>query len=57
MMDMIREDIGLIDVTTVGLDIGARNAKITFSTKEPIVLCGVEFVDEMCKRVRSESVV
>jgi len=51
MMDMIREDVGLIDVTTVGLGIGAQNAKITFSTKEPIVVCGVEFVDEMCKRV------
>ena len=50
MMDMIREDVGLIDVTTVGLDIGAQNAKITFSTKEPIVLCGVEFADEMCRR-------
>lgn len=51
MMDMIREDIGLIDMTTVGLEIGHQNAKITFSTKEPIVLCGVEFVDDMCKRL------
>lgn len=55
MMDMIREDVGLIDVTTVGLEIGAKRAKITFSTKEPIVLCGVEFVDEMCKRVGLET--
>ena len=51
MMDMIREDVGLIDLTTIGLEIGAKRAKITFATKEPIVLCGVEFVDEMCKRV------
>ena len=51
MMDMIREDIGLIDVTTVGLEIGARSAKITFATKEPIVVCGVEYVDEMCRRL------
>lgn len=51
MMDMIREDVGLIDVTTVGLEIGAKNAKITFSTKEPIVVCGVEYVDEMCRRL------
>ena len=51
MMDMIREDVGLIDLTTIGLEIGSKRAKITFATKEPIVLCGVEFVDEMCKRV------
>lgn len=55
MMDMIREDVGLIDLTTIGLEIGAKRAKITFATKEPIVLCGVEFVDEMCKRVELQT--
>ena len=51
MMDMIREDVGLIDMTTVGLNIGSKKAKITFATKEPIVLCGVEFVDEICRKL------
>lgn len=55
MMDMIREDVGLIDLTTVGLDIGSKKAKISFATKEPIVLCGVEFVDEMCRKLGLET--
>lgn len=55
MMDMIREDVGLIDMTTVGLDIGSKKAKISFATKEPIVLCGVEFVDEMCRKLGLET--
>ena len=55
MMDMIREDVGLIDMTTVGLGIGSYKAKISFSTKEPIVLCGVEFVDEMCRKLGLET--
>jgi molybdenum transport protein len=55
MMDMIREDVGLIDVTTVGLEIGSKKAKITFATKEPIVVCGVEFVDEMCRKLGLET--
>lgn len=55
MMDMIREDVGLIDMTTVGLDIGSHKAKISFSTKEPIILCGVEFVDEMCRKLGLET--
>lgn len=50
-MDMVYEDVGLIDVTTVGLEIGACAAKITFATREPIVVCGVEYVDEMCRRL------
>lgn len=50
-MDMIREDVGLIDLTSVGLEIGSQSAKITFSSKESIVVCGVEYVDEMCKRL------
>lgn len=52
---MIREDVGLIDMTTVGLAIGSCRAKISFSTKEPIVLCGVEFVDEMCRKLGLET--
>ena len=55
MMDMIREDVGLIDLTTVGLEIGSKRAKISFATKEPIVLCGVEFVDEMCRKLGLET--
>jgi molybdenum transport protein len=55
MMDMIREDVGLIDMTTVGLEIGSKKAKITFATKEPIVVCGVEFVDEMCRKLGLET--
>ncbi len=55
MMDMIREDVGLIDMTTVGLGIGSHKAKISFSTKEPIILCGVEFVDEMCRKLGLET--
>lgn len=55
MMDMIREDVGLIDLTTVGLDIGSKRAKISFAAKEPIVLCGVEFVDEMCRKLGLET--
>lgn len=30
MMDMIREDVGLIDMTTVGLEIGDLQGKISF---------------------------
>lgn len=55
MMDMIREDVGLVDLTTVGLEIGAKKAKISFATKEPIILCGVEFVDEMCRKLGLET--
>jgi molybdenum transport protein len=55
MMDMIREDVGLIDMTTVGLDIGSHKAKISFASKEPIVLCGVEFVKEMCDKLGLET--
>lgn len=54
-MDMIREDVGLIDMTTVGLGIGSHKAKISFASKEPIVLCGVEFVDEMCRKLGLET--
>lgn len=43
---MRREDVGLIDMTTVGLGDCSYKAKISFSTKEFIVLCGVEFVDD-----------
>ena len=42
MIDMIQEDVGLLDLTTLGLEIGAKEAKITFLTKEPIIVCGVE---------------
>jgi molybdenum transport protein len=55
MMDMIREDVGLIDLTTVGLEIGLKKAKISFATKEPIVLSGVEFVDEICRKLGLET--
>ena len=55
MMDMIREDVGLIDMTTVGLDFGSKKAKISFATKEAIILCGVEFVDEMCRKLGLET--
>lgn len=55
MMDMIREDVGLIDMTTVGLEIGSKKAKITFASKEPIVVCGVEFVTEMCQKLGLET--
>ena len=55
MMDMIREDVGLIDMTTVGLDIGSKKAKISFATKEPIVLCGVDYVSEICKKLGLET--
>ncbi|WP_060825450.1 ModD protein [Sulfurospirillum cavolei] len=51
MMDMIREDIGLMDVTTVGLGIGHLDAKITFAPKRPVVLCGAEIVETMCKEM------
>ncbi len=51
MMDMIREDIGLIDLTTVGLEIGHLNAKISFSPKRSIVLCGSETVEAMCQKM------
>lgn len=55
MMDMIREDVGLIDMTTVGLEIGSKKAKIAFASKEPIVVCGVEFVTEMCQKLGLET--
>ena len=51
MMDMIREDVGLIDMTTVGLQIGHLQGKITFSPKRPLVLCGAEMVEEMCQKM------
>ena len=49
MIDMIQEDVGLLDLTTLGLEIGAKEAKITFSTKEPIIVCGVEEADGICQ--------
>ncbi len=49
MLEIIEEDIGLIDMTTVGLEIGAKEAKITFATKEPIIVCGVEDVNKICQ--------
>jgi len=51
MMDMIREDVGLIDMTTVGLDIGTLEGKISFAPKREIVLCGVEMVESICQKM------
>jgi len=51
MMDMIREDVGLIDMTTVGLEIGDLQGKISFSPKKAVVLCGSEMVEDICKRM------
>ncbi|WP_263833758.1 ModD protein [Sulfurospirillum oryzae] len=51
MMDMIREDIGLIDMTTVGLEIGHLQGKITFAPKRALVLCGAELVEEICLKM------
>jgi molybdenum transport protein len=51
MMDMIREDVGLIDLTTVGLQIGHLDAKIRFSPKRKVVVCGVETVEAMCRKM------
>lgn len=51
MMDMIREDIGLIDLTTQGLQIGNMDAKIRFSPKRQVVLCGSETVEAMCQKM------
>lgn len=51
MMDMIREDIGLIDMTTVGLEIGLLEGKISFAPKRDVVLCGVEVVESMCQKM------
>lgn len=51
MMDMIREDIGLIDMTTVGLEIGQLQGKITFAPKRPLVLCGAELVEDICQKM------
>jgi len=50
-MDMIREDVGLIDMTTVGLGIGLLQGKMTFAPKRPLVLCGAEMVEEMCQKM------
>jgi len=51
MMDMIREDVGLIDITTVGLEIGHLAGKISFAPKSAVVLSGSEVVEDMCKRM------
>lgn len=51
MMDMIREDIGLIDMTTQGLDIGQCMGKITFAPKKAMVLCGSEMVESICLKM------
>lgn len=49
-MDMIREDIGLIDITTVGLAIGDLEGKISFIPKRSMVLCGSEMVESICQK-------
>lgn len=51
MMDMIREDIGLIDMTTVGLAIGHLEGRISFAPKKAIVLCGAEMVESICHKM------
>ena len=55
MMDMIREDIGLIDITTQGLEIGHFEGKIVFSPKKEMVLCGSELVESICSKMGLQS--
>ena len=43
---MIFEDAGYYDLTTMGLEIGDRKGRMTFSTKHAGVICGIE---EVCR--------
>lgn len=46
---LIAEDIGTIDITTLGLGIGMQNAKIEFRAKDDITLCGIEYLRAIMK--------
>lgn len=50
-MDLLFEDVGYFDLTTQGLGIGAKMACMDFTSKGEIVLCGVDEVRDIFKKL------
>ncbi len=48
MSSLLKEDSGFFDITTLGLGIGERLGKMSFFTKDEIVLCGVGEAQKIC---------
>ncbi len=53
-MDLLFEDIGYFDLTTEGLGIGDKNALMTFSPKQEIILSGVDEVRKILNSLEIE---
>lgn len=53
-MDYLYEDLGVLDITTFGLDISNENGKIEFFPKDDIVLSGTQVVEKILKQTNLE---
>jgi molybdenum transport protein len=49
-MDLLKEDVGYVDLTTVGLGIDNEFGKIIFKAKGDIILSGLSHVEKICNQ-------
>ena len=50
-MDLLFEDVGYFDLTTLGLNIGNEKGFMSFAPKEEIILCGVDEVKDILDKL------
>jgi len=50
-MDLLFEDVGYFDLTTLGLNIGNEKGFMSFAPKEEIILCGVDEVRDILDKL------
>jgi len=50
-MDLLFEDVGHFDLTTLGLNIGSKKGLMSFAPKEEIILCGVDEVRDILDKL------
>ncbi|QOG13278.1 ModD protein [Arcobacter sp. FWKO B] len=54
MQDLIQEDIGLFDLTTLGLEIGDKKGSMSFTSKHDCIICGIEYVKQILEYLSIE---
>ena len=52
--NLLQEDIGLFDLTTIGLEIGEKQGLMSFSTKDKCVISGIKYVTQILEYLSIE---
>lgn len=57
IQNLIEEDIGLFDLTTIGLEIGEKQGLMSFSAKHDCVISGIKYVKQILEYLSIEHTV